>query len=121
MLGYENISQDTLTIIGAIFGLICGIWVGAQNIYAALYDHNFIDANAWKESEQNKMSPAMRLNVGIVGLLFLTIGVVTMVLYVCGVGEGSQDDRMALSSGAFIGTFFGVLILYNVIRGKIAT
>lgn len=113
-------SRDGLTIIGAIYGLICGLLIGSKQVFAILYDSNYIDANDWKNSKENKLDPATRLNLGVAGGLFFTIGIIFVVLLFMGVGKG-KDDSMAISTGALAFTVIGGLILYIAIVGKRAT
>lgn len=111
-------AQDISTIIGLVFGIICGVTLGRYDIYRRLNKTNLLQDNIY-DDPSNQMSMAERFNIGAVGGLFFIIGLCCVVIpIVMSFASMDFEEQNVIIVFGFLAMGMGGLVLYPAITGK---
>lgn len=109
---------DTFTVIGLIFGAICGGLAGHPYVFTKLVNSNLFGQKDLKDNPYNKLDSSTRWILGLVGGFFFIFGIIMLVVLFTTDFKPGTDDKIAVQTGAFAGIVIGGLVLVPAITGK---
>lgn len=109
---------DTFTIIGLIFGAICGCIIGRSLLYYMLVKSNLFGHEDELDNPYNQLDSKTRWTLGLIGGFFFIFGVIMFVLMLTMVFTPASEDKFVVQTGAFGGIVIGGLVLVPAITGK---
>lgn len=93
-MGLTGVLRDIVTVIGGIFGLICGILIGHHRIYYYMNQSNTLGDEEGRPNKERKPQPVAI----VVGLFFVIVGAL--------VGIFASDLGTNASNGTSAGTLY---------------
>lgn len=106
-----------LAIIGAVFGILCGLISGKYNIYYILNKSNTISYNSNPEHEPPKQDTAGKIFGSMIGFLFMIAGIIMLVVNITPAKDDFETYGTLLAFAIFL-TLFGGFIGFGVLFSK---